>query len=615
MLPSPNQGGVPRGLVRARAFRFKSKDVDLPTRMQTVNVGVTFSRGKVTRKVTCKVIIVHAGKSEKKEKGGKRGKGKGKSGQAKPPKIPPLKCEGGCGGAPPPTPPAKGTTLTDYDLHPDGTARVHVTPTDPLEGLTIPLLPPNPVPVDPPKVTAGSGPIECELIPLELKGGPAAEHCRLIPPGPPEIDSFFDIFYDVSLRGQISGTLDRADGTPVESFTAPPAPPPPLPQPIDEGGLPPAPSATGSGTLTPGSANANAVDFDVEFAVQNTTLTRFLIQVPMSMKVVSGGASGFTCAVVDFKVGVERAIECEGAIESGQSIQGGFELNGPRPSQLTNSTKLFGFAGESEEYGPFNLNQAPNPSGSGMFSGAGNTRNFTVTLNAFAALDEFLLDFPEGVQVQSGSVSAPACHVQLRESDDHRSRQRPQMQRQRGQRPADPGQLPDDGRPGPGCPGGDGTVRRRPRLPPDRAVLDLRRPLAPPESGRPGKQRRGWDSNPRAPCDANSFRDCPVQPLRHPSGISRQLMLASAIGLSMQRKTGAVCSHRRTTPVPCHAPPTRGFDMLPDIVATPLMRLPMDLGAVRRMRGGARKLPPMTCLSGGTGRRPTRNAATGRHAV
>ena len=31
-------------------------------------------------------------------------------------------------------------------------------------------------------------------------------------------------------------------------------------------------------------------------------------------------------------------------------------------------------------------------------------------------------------------------------------------------------------------------------------------------------ERRGWDSNPRAPCDANSFRDCPVQPLRHPSG-------------------------------------------------------------------------------------------------
>jgi hypothetical protein len=31
------------------------------------------------------------------------------------------------------------------------------------------------------------------------------------------------------------------------------------------------------------------------------------------------------------------------------------------------------------------------------------------------------------------------------------------------------------------------------------------------------ERRRGWDSNPRTPCDVNSFRDCPVQPLRHPS--------------------------------------------------------------------------------------------------
>ncbi len=181
VLPSPNQGGVPRGLVRARAFRFKSKDVDLPTRMQTVNVGVTFSRGKVTRKVTCKVIIVHAGKSEKKKKGGKRGKGKGKSGQVKPPKIPPLKCEGGCGGAPTPAPPAKGTTLTDYDLHPDGTARVHVTPTDPLEGLTIPLLPPNPVPVDPPKVIGGQRPDRMRTDPARTE----RRACRrALPPDP-----------------------------------------------------------------------------------------------------------------------------------------------------------------------------------------------------------------------------------------------------------------------------------------------------------------------------------------------------------------------------------------------------------------------------------------------
>lgn len=39
-----------------------------------------------------------------------------------------------------------------------------------------------------------------------------------------------------------------------------------------------------------------------------------------------------------------------------------------------------------------------------------------------------------------------------------------------------------------------------------------------PVSGGRRHKRRGWDSNPRAPCDANGFRDRPVQPLRHPSG-------------------------------------------------------------------------------------------------
>src|SRR5689334_18143289 len=42
-------------------------------------------------------------------------------------------------------------------------------------------------------------------------------------------------------------------------------------------------------------------------------------------------------------------------------------------------------------------------------------------------------------------------------------------------------------------------------------------------------ERRGWDSNPRAPCDANSFRDCPAQPLRHPSGALTSGILASLI--------------------------------------------------------------------------------------
>ena len=397
VIPSPQQGGVPKGFVRANSFRFKSKDVDPPTRIQKVPIKVTFTRGKVVRQVVCTVIIVHNGKNEQKKEGGSKGKDEGKGEHVTPPKIPPEKCGGGCGGAPPVTTPSpKGTTLTDYDLNPDGTARLHIRPTDPLEGFTIPLYPPNPTPIDPPKVTAGGMPIECELRPLELTGGFAVDRCRMNPPLPPMVDSFFDVFYGVSLDGvhPITGTLDSAAGTPLESFSAPrvPAPPPP--------------KVNGTGNLTP-ATGPNSVNFNVTLEAENTTLTRFLVQLPTGQKLATGSAAGFTCKVVNFKAGVERALECTGPITSGGSIAGSLELlPGPRPGQLSAQTKLFGFDPKAE-YGPFNLSQTPaSPTGSGtMAPAASSTRNFILNLNSFGALDQFTLDFPNGVVVTGGSAS------------------------------------------------------------------------------------------------------------------------------------------------------------------------------------------------------------------
>ena len=396
LLPSPNQAGVPRGSKRALGFSYRSKEIDPPTRMEFVEIPVGFQRGFVVRRVVCRVIVVHNGEGE--EKGGKK-KAKDERGHVKPPKVPPVRCEGGCGGALPPSPPPKGPTLTKYELNADGTARIHVLPADPLNGLTIPLFPPNPVPVDPPKVTAGNRPIECELVPLELTGGPAAERCRFPQPGPPALDSFFDVFYGVSLDGirPITGTLNAPDGTPVEGFTATPGSPPP-----------PTPSVSGSGTLSPG-PNPKAIDFNLEFDVQNTTLTQFSIQVPLSKEVASGGVLGFTCNPVN-EPG-RHALVCDGPVASEQPIQGGFELTEPRPDQLAAGTTLSGSAGGGTSYGPFGLAQTPvQPSGSGVFTQpGGNVVNFTVNLNSFGALNQFLLDLPNGVQVQSGSAGPFTC--------------------------------------------------------------------------------------------------------------------------------------------------------------------------------------------------------------
>src|SRR3954452_2619673 len=60
------------------------------------------------------------------------------------------------------------------------------------------------------------------------------------------------------------------------------------------------------------------------------------------------------------------------------------------------------------------------------------------------------------------------------------------------------------------------------------------------------RKRRGGDSNPRAPCDANSFRDCPVQPLRHPSVAKRILRSRGPQGFSRSRRQSPVASDEQT---------------------------------------------------------------------
>ncbi len=325
VLPSGNQAGVPAGFVRSKVFRFKSTDVDPPTRIQVKRITVVFTRGKVTRVARCTAIIVHDGKSEKKKKPKKKGKDK----HVKPPKIPKIKCESGCGGQIPTPPPAKETTLTEYTVEPGDHVKLRVDPTDPLEGLTIPLYPPNPTPRDPPKVT-GEPPVECEILQLELSGGPAAIRCH--PPADPFIvDSFFDIFYEVTLDGvsPISGTLDRRDGTPVEGFTAHGRPP-------DRPPTPPAPVVNGSGELSPG-PNPKAVDFKVTLDAQNTELDQFVIQLPIGAnRSTTAGSADFPAANGDFE-GTKRALACNGPVTSGQTIKA--DSNWPTsPAQLANET-------------------------------------------------------------------------------------------------------------------------------------------------------------------------------------------------------------------------------------------------------------------------------------
>ncbi len=339
LLPSPNQRGVPPGYTRAFGFRFKSKDIDKPTRIQKVRIRARFQRGKVVRTATCTAIIVHIGEGHG---GGRRnGRGRHKHVHVRPPRIPPVRCGPGCDGSLPTPPPPRGTTLTKYELRPDGTARTHIIPTDPLNGFTIPLYPPNPTPVDPPRVTEGNRPIDCELRSLQLTGGPAAVTCRLREPAPFQVDSFFDIFYEVTLDGMqpIAGTLNAARRHPGRKL-------------LGDAWL------TGTcgqrfGKSDPGVQDQQAIDFNLKFDVQNTTLTQFVIQVPEGFQVFSGGTRDFVCNPANFG-GPNRALACNGTVVSGQTIQGGFELTQLRPTQL-NGFQLLGSPGSGTLFGPFPL--------------------------------------------------------------------------------------------------------------------------------------------------------------------------------------------------------------------------------------------------------------------
>jgi GEVED domain len=84
LIPARNQGGIPAGKVLATGFSFKSNDIDAPVRLQVFEVRFVFSREKTVRKVTCYVAVIHEGKA--------RGHGK----HQRPPKIPPVRCEGPC---------------------------------------------------------------------------------------------------------------------------------------------------------------------------------------------------------------------------------------------------------------------------------------------------------------------------------------------------------------------------------------------------------------------------------------------------------------------------------------------------------------------------------------
>ena len=231
LLPHPNQGGVPAGFTRAIGFRFKSKDVDAPLRIQRFTVTVRLARGKVVRIVTCVVLVVHVGKQ----------------GQ----KIPKRACPGPCRGAPVPAKPL--VPGPRYRQIPGGGLRIEIPPLIGPGGITIPLTPPNPVPQGPPRLTGSSPPVECELVPLTLTGGPATLRCK--PVGPPIVlDSFFDVFFDVPLppTRSIFGELLGPGGSPTGRFdtgpAVPPAPPPPPPQ-------PPPPTAAGA---TPAATTAPA---------------------------------------------------------------------------------------------------------------------------------------------------------------------------------------------------------------------------------------------------------------------------------------------------------------------------------------------------------------------
>ncbi len=381
VLPSGNQRGVPPGYVRARVFRYKSKDIDPPTRIQRQTIRVVFTRGRYTRVAKCTVFILHVGKARQKK------------GHKLPPKIKPVRCEGACSGKAQQPPP--GVTLTEYTEQPGDTFRLHFHSTRPLERVTVPLDERNPPTRDPPFPL---GPFPCELRSLTLQGGPAALDCPL--PSPFQVDSFFDIVYRIEFREPVTtfrGTIDDAAGNPIEGFEArsggPVSPPPP-----------PGPIVGGTGVLAPG-PEPQAVNFKVTLDLQNTALEQFAIQVPPGFAVTNGEATGFSCEPGDLG-GTNRALVCNGPVANGVEIQGGLQLDQPRPDQMAPSSALYA-AGGGTLFGPFSLSQNPDPS-----SGGGAIQQteptilaFNVGFDPFGALNSFMLDLTlDELVIQAGQA-------------------------------------------------------------------------------------------------------------------------------------------------------------------------------------------------------------------
>jgi hypothetical protein len=92
----PQPKGVPPGFVAADGFKQSGSKVDPPLRVQTVVVKFTFTRGRQTQNLSCKVLIIHWAAGN--------------------PFLPRVICEGPCRGGPP-TPKPAGT------LHGGGTLK------------------------------------------------------------------------------------------------------------------------------------------------------------------------------------------------------------------------------------------------------------------------------------------------------------------------------------------------------------------------------------------------------------------------------------------------------------------------------------------------------------
>jgi hypothetical protein len=353
LIAARDQRGVSTGGVRAVGFRFLHGDVDPPVRLEVRTFRIAFRRAGLVRRIVCRVVVLHAG----------RGQGRGR-----PPRVPVQHCSLQCG----------GVTLTEVPGRPRF-GRAELERLDALlqrlrlkgdgdsffGGFFFPLGPPNPVPLDDPVLRGSSMPgTTCDVV--APNGGTPEFRCLTPQRGPFAVDSFFDIFTEISLApGQTlrGGVLDQG-GRPIGSFEAPPvgagqsallAPPPattsggsPPPQPQPQ---PQPPPVDGSGTFTAG-GNPNQLNYSVEF---NTALEQYALVFPDPFQVQSGtGPPGFTCVPVAFEMRPNAALACNGPVPAGAPLAGTVVVNPPPPNGIGTQSRLYGAAGGTL-HGPFAL--------------------------------------------------------------------------------------------------------------------------------------------------------------------------------------------------------------------------------------------------------------------